>query len=316
MNESHPDYYYRSINYCEESELLHVNLSMRKLLLSIAEISAKILPTSFKKAIYRIDPLAGFIRRELNRAAPQGLTKIQVAAGELAGIYFLLDLQTEKDYWLGTYEQDLQQAIREFVEPGSVVYDIGANIGYITMLLADAVGIDGQVYAFEALPMNLQRLRENLRINKVDERVIVIPGAVADRSGFLPFLIGPSNGMGKLEGSAGRALVEDSKSIGVPSFSLDDLVYEENHTPPNVIKIDIEGGEVMAIKGMVRLLTEIKPVILMELHGTESAKTTWDTLSSLGYAICRMQSGYPRVKQMGDLDWKAYIVGFPNYGQT
>jgi len=289
---------------------------MRKLLLSIAEISARILPTSFKKEIYRIDPLAGFIRRMLNRAAPQGLTKIQVAAGELAGINFILDLQTEKDYWLGTYEQDLQQAIREFVEPGSVVYDIGANIGYITILLEDAVGINGQVYAFEALPMNLQRLRENLRINKVDKRVIVIPAAVADRSGFLPFLVGPSNGMGKLEGSAGRVLIEDNKSIEVPSFSLDDFVYEENHTPPNVIKIDIEGGEVMAIKGMVRLLTEIKPVILMELHGTESAKITWDMLSSLGYVICRMQSGYPRVQQVGDLDWKAYIVGFPDYGQT
>ena len=289
---------------------------MRKLLLSIAEISARILPTSFKKEIYRIDPLAGFIRRMLNRAAPQGLTKIQVAAGELAGINFILDLQTEKDYWLGTYEQDLQQAIREFVEPGSVVYDIGANIGYITILLEDAVGINGQVYAFEALPMNLQRLQENLRINKVDKRVIVIPAAVADRSGFLPFLVGPSNGMGKLEGSAGRVLIEDNKSIEVPSFSLDDFVYEENHTPPNVIKIDIEGGEVMAIKGMVRLLTEIKPVILMELHGTESAKITWDTLSSLGYVICRMQSGYPRVQQVGDLDWKAYIVGFPDYGQT
>jgi FkbM family methyltransferase len=195
-----------------------------------------------------------------------------------------------------------------------VVYDVGANIGYISLLLANAVGANGQVFAFEALPKNLHRLQENITINNLDQRVIVVPVAIADKSGLMPFLVGPSGGMGKLEGSAGREGLAYNESIEVLSISLDDFVYKQDHAIPNVIKIDIEGGEVMALKGMQQLLAESKPVIFMELHGNEAARITWDILSSLGYLICRMKPGYPQVQDVDDLDWKAYIVGLPGNG--
>jgi hypothetical protein len=88
-----------------------------------------------------------------------------VAAGGLSGLTLSLDLQTEKDYWLGTYEPDLQQAIQDLVQPGMIAYDVGANIGYISLLLGLAVGKDGHVFAFEALPANVERLQKNLRLN-------------------------------------------------------------------------------------------------------------------------------------------------------
>lgn len=288
---------------------------MSNFIMTLVAFLAKMFPSSIKRAIYNFEPLARLIRNELNRAVPEGLTKTTVAAGELAGLDLLLDLSCEKDYWLGTYEPELQHAIRELVAPGSVVYDVGANIGYFTLLLADAVGADGHVYAFEALPKNLQRLQENITINNLDQRVIVVSCAIADQSGLVPFLVGPSGGMGKLVGSAGREGLDYNESIEVPSISLDDYVYKKNHIPPNVIKIDIEGGEVLAMRGMPRLLAESSPVILMELHGLEAARITWDTLSNFGYLIYRMQPGYPQVQNVDDLDWKAHIVGLPGNGR-
>jgi hypothetical protein len=77
---------------------------------------------------------------------------------------------------------------------------------------------------------------------------------------------------------------------------------------PNVIKIDIEGGETLALRGMRRILNEFHPEILMELHGPEAAKICWQILSDADYKVLRMQPGYPIVTSVEELDWKAYLV--------
>ena len=70
-----------------------------------------------------------------------------------------------------------------------MVYDIGANIGYISLVLAKAVGEGGRVMAFEALPANLNRLHENLHLNRLGKIVQVVPGAVGEVSGEVQFLV-------------------------------------------------------------------------------------------------------------------------------
>jgi FkbM family methyltransferase len=287
---------------------------MSKFIVSLAKFSARVFPTSVKRSIYRIKPFAGLIRDELNRSVPENPTMATIVAGELAGVSMCLDLQTEKDYWLGTYEPDLQTAIREFVKPGMVVFDVGANIGYITLLLADAAGANGHVYAFEALPDNLKRLKENISINNLENRITVISAAVADRSDTMRFLVGPSGGMGKLENSAGRRDVDYPESIEVQSICLDDFVPIDEQFSPDVIKIDIEGGEILALNGMHRILDHWHPQLFIEIHGPEAARVTWETLTSYGYQICQMKPGYPQVDALEDLDWKAYIVGLPING--
>jgi FkbM family methyltransferase len=221
-----------------------------------------------------------------------------------------LDLHSEKDYWLGTYEVDLQDAVQGFVRTGWVAYDIGANIGYISLVLAKAVGESRQVIAFEALPANIERLRGNIRLNGYESRVKVIPGAVAEASGAVQFLIGPSGAMGKVAGSAGRADIHH-ESIEVSGIALDDFVYRDGNPVPQVIKMDIEGGEVLALRGMTRLLSEARPLIFLELHGPEAAGVAWEVLTGAGYKICRMQPGMPSVASLEDLDWKAYLVAVP-----
>jgi FkbM family methyltransferase len=219
-------------------------------------------------------------------------------------------LQLEKDYWLGTYETDLQAAVDDLIQPGWVAYDVGANIGYVSLLLSKKIGTSGQTFAFEALPENLARLRTHIEINGLGSRVSVIPGAVAAASEPVRFLIGPSGAMGKAEGSAGRP-EGHREAIEVPGIALDDFAYRDGNPPPQVIKMDIEGGEVLALNGMPRLLAEARPLILLELHGPEAARVAWDMLTAAGYQICRMQRGYPQIHSLDELDWKAYLVAQP-----
>lgn len=280
---------------------------MSHLLLSIASFTAKILPTSIKQSIYKIKPLARFIRRRLNRAAPTGLTQVKVAGGDLAGFTILIDMQIDKDYWLGTYEPELQAALRKMIRPGAVIYDVGANIGYVSLLLAKAAGETGRVYAFEALPENTERWRKNVELNGMTPRLSLFAGAVTQAAGPVRFLVHSSGGMGKAAGSGGRN-DEYQSEVTVPGISLDEFVYGQGNPQPQAVKMDIEGGEVLALPGMRRVLAEARPLMLMELHGDESARVAWETLTAAGYEIRWMRRGYPVVPSLEALGRKAYIV--------
>ncbi|MBE9475156.1 MAG: FkbM family methyltransferase [Chloroflexi bacterium] len=248
----------------------------------------------------------------MNRAAPEGLSEVTIAAGENVGIHMLLDLKKEKDYWLGTYEPELQAVISDLVKPGQIVYDIGANIGFITLLFTKRIGDQGHVYAFEALPANVSRLIHNIELNALEEWVTIIQAAVQDQSGQAEFLVAPSTGMGKVNGSAGRASVDYEESIQVEGISIDGFIEDTRNLLPDILKIDIEGGEVLALPGMVKLLHAHRPILLIELHGIEAAQVTWDHLKQENYRICRMEPEYPQVDKVQDLNWKSYLVAFPN----
>lgn len=278
-------------------------------LLSLASYTARMLPAPLRNVFYRLGPVTRLIRRTLNRAAPTGLSEVTIAAGALAGHKILLDMQTEKDYWLGNYETHLENAIREWVKPGMLVYDVGANIGYVSLLFAQAIQKNGQVFAFEALPANIDRLKTNIHLNHIQTHIKVIHSAVVNTPSSVRFLVHASNGMGKAAGSTGRK-EHYLEEILVPGTSLDHFVYDMGNPPPDVIKIDIEGGEILALPGMSRLLTEVHPIIFLELHGEPAARTTWDTLTQAGYTLHRMETGYPTILNQEDLEWKEYIIGF------
>lgn len=140
---------------------------------------------------------------------------------------------------------------------------------------------------------------------------MVVSAAVVDRVGPVNFLIGPSGGMGKAVGSAGRTKLNYGHSIAVPGISLDEFVFQDGNPAPQVVKLDIEGGEVLALPGMTRLLTEARPLLLLELHGPEAASVAWDILNAREYQIYRMARNYPEVRGFEELDWKSYLIAKP-----
>ena len=279
-------------------------------LIKTAAWSARVLPSPVKRAFYKIPFLARLIRRSLNEAAPEGIREIAIAAGVLEGLRMALDLHTEKDYWLGTYETDLQAAASRIIKPGMVVYDLGANIGYISLMAARLVAESGKVFSFEALPANIARLNQNVALNTMQGQVRIVHAAVVDKAGKVAFLTHTSGAMGKALGSAGRD-EHYSQTIKVQGFALDDFVFTQGNPPPAVIKMDIEGGEGMALAGMTRILKEAKPVLLIELHGEEAARQVWDCLKANNYTLSPMHKDGAAIRSLTELDWKAYVIAVP-----
>ena len=90
-------------------------------------------------------------------------------------------------------------------------------------------------------------------------------------------------------------------------ISLDEFIYTQLNPLPQVVKIDIEGGEVLALPGMRRLLREDCPLVFLELHGPEAARVAWDELTAAGYHLSRMDN-QAHISSFELLDWKAYVV--------
>lgn len=283
---------------------------MKNPLLTFAAWAARSLPPDARRRLYHLGPVTRLLRRSLNQAAPSGITPVQVAAGPLKGILLSLDLQSEKDYWLGTYETELLQVLKQWVRPGQTVYDIGANVGYLSMILSRWVGSAGVVHAFEALPKNVDRFRNHVEANDLPGQINIHAFAITDQRGMSDFYVHDSTAMGKAAGSAGRDIQYNS-TLDLPSISIDAFIFEDHNPPPDLIKIDIEGGEVLAFPGMVRTLRQKRPLIFAELHGQEAAKTTWIALKNAGYAIFQLQDPTTEIQNYETLDWKAYLVALP-----
>jgi FkbM family methyltransferase len=249
------------------------------------------------------------MRAALNRAAVGTVEEVRVASGGLAGARLTLDLKAEKSLWLGTYEPELQRAIRTFAGPGMTAFDIGANLGYTAMLMARAVGPNGRVFAFEPEPRNLTRLARHVARNPEGRRVTVVAAAVGARSGQGRLQIHRSTSMGKLVGAPGRPESYTSV-VSVPLLTLDRFVARGG-PPPQIVKIDVEGAEAMVLAGMRRILESDRPLLLIEMHGPAAAQASWRWLRRHGYCLLRMEGGYPEATDAGELPWKAYVVALP-----
>lgn len=269
---------------------------------------ARALPQGARNFLYRLGPLSAAIRSLLTRAAPGEIVPVEIAAGPLAGMRLQLDLRTEKDLWLGTYEPALLEAINHFARPDFVVYDVGANIGYVSLALAKAVGQGGRVVAFEPLPTNLVRLRANMALNPEGNRVQIVGAAVGASISQDSFMVHKSGGMGKLQASKGRQ-AEYEGSITVEVVSLDEWIRENHGAPPGLIKIDVEGGEAAVLEGLRRTLKNDRPTILIELHGPEATSAVQANLASAGYALHAASDGYPELGEIAN--WKTYAVALP-----
>lgn len=149
------------------------------------------------------------------------------------------------------------------VEKGDVVVDLGGNIGYFTLLAARLVGKEGKVYSFEPEPKNYSYLIKNIELNGYDN-IIAVQKAVSDKSGrvklfFCPYDIGHHTiqQYGGIREYRPSKLVDDKKIkfVEVESVSLDEF-FEEITTPINLIKMDVEGAEMLALSGMERIIRE------------------------------------------------------------
>lgn len=185
--------------------------------------------------------------------------------------------------WLGTYEREKQRIMAKWVSRGMVVGDIGANTGFHTLLLSRRVGATGQVHAFEPAPRNLSFLSQHLTLNKISN-VTLHASALSDHVGQAFFDTSPGAYQGRLD-PAGRTAV---------SVTTLDHLWENGTLPPvDLLKIDIEGAEVRALRGGERLLRRFRPTVFLATHGPEIHGECCDILRSCGYRVQSLDANVP-----------------------
>lgn len=198
-------------------------------------------------------------------------------------------------YRYGLWDQDLH-LVHSALRPGDVAVDIGANVGLYTIVAADAVGVEGVVYAIEPSPYARERLEQNLALNGIDW-VIVLPfaaGRVRGRGEFRAFA-GVDHGLS----SFAPADAGGSEAIAVDIDRVDALVRMEHRARVRLVKIDAEGSECAVVAGAEQVLREAGPLLLIEVEDEHlrrqgcSAAELHETLEGLDYVGTPTRSDQP-----------------------
>jgi FkbM family methyltransferase len=159
----------------------------------------------------------------------------------------------------GSWEPGAGRLLRSLLRPGMNAIDVGANIGYFTLLMARAVGEMGRVLAVEAGPETFQILRANIELGRCTN-VESLPVAAGCEPGMVSITSNPFNH----GGSTALRAVDGWRSTPVQAVALDDVL--DPGVPVDVIKIDIEGMDHVAVQGLSRTIERWKPVILVEFN--------------------------------------------------
>jgi len=192
------------------------------------------------------------------------------------------------------YEPTVQLALGKLLRLGDLAFDVGANIGVIAAMMGAAVGPYGRVVAFEASPRTIGQLHVNLN-NSNAFNVSVLHAAVADRSGgLLPIFYGADTPADSIF-TSGERQPDDY----VPSIALDDYV-ERLGVAPRVVKIDVEGAELLALQGFRRTLARHHPALIIETLSTDLALD--ELLQSVGYDLCVDVASLARFEKRGITD--------------
>jgi FkbM family methyltransferase len=188
--------------------------------------------------------------------------------------------------WLGTYELEKQQALLRLVKPGMTVYDMGAQAGFYTLFFSRLVGPGGSVCAFEPCANEARYLLAHISMNRL-MNVRAIQAAVSETSGLSGFTWDRPRTENSL-------CAKPNSSLLVPTLSLD----ESPLPAPDVIKMDVEGGEAAVLRGAKRMLNDHRPVVFVALHGDEQKLACTALLRQAGYRIYsldgRSVSGHPQ----------------------
>ena len=223
----------------------------------------------FSKISYQ-SVLGRMIRLPL-RLIPKGMV-LPILQGQMRGVKWIVGAG-EHGYWLGSYEIHKRRAFEQEIKPHSVVYDIGANVGFYSLLAAHLTGPEGHVYAFEPLNRNVEFIRRHAVINHFSN-IEVFEAAVSDRCGEAYFDPGVSIATGHLS---------ETGSVKVPLVRLDDLLAAGDIMPPDTMKVDVEGAEHAVFLGAQNLVEKHRPIIFLDTHGRDVHDLTLRFLEGYGY---------------------------------
>lgn len=195
--------------------------------------------------------------------------------------------------WYGFYEKDSILKWEQFIQDDSVVIDIGANIGYYTLIAANKAG-KGWVHCFEPVTISYEALQQNIQLNHLTNVTANAVG-ISNSEALQTYYISSADnrgmsGMKHPENFSG--LVEKKQTITLDSYAI-----KNNLSRIDLIKIDIEGNELNALKGMQTILTQNRPALFIEVIKEHLTKfgtgidEVYAFLQSYGYTPYKIGSG-------------------------
>ena len=163
-------------------------------------------------------------------------------------------------YFTGVWEKEVTSLLRAITKEGTVFIDIGANIGYFTLLEARLVGKTGKVFAFEPDIDNYALLARNVALNMY-ANIVLVNKAVTHEVNTANLFLDPENsGNHKLWASS-----KEQKQVSINTTSLDSFCESYNGCNPSIVKMDIQGAEMAALRGMDKLIrTNLDLKIIIE----------------------------------------------------
>jgi FkbM family methyltransferase len=204
-------------------------------------------------------------------------------------------LRRNRSFWLRSplvHEWYPLAALRAFVRPTDIVWDVGGNIGLYARWLTTRLA-SRHVYTFEPMSENLAELQYNIRHGGVADRVTVVPWALSDEDGTVEFQVDDmQSASGAISAVTGGAASAGRSALGLPprtetvrSRTIDSIVGNAELPAPDVIKVDVEGAERMVLEGGRMFLASASPRLIIETHGAEVARSCIGLLLDLGYTV-------------------------------
>jgi len=145
-------------------------------------------------------------------------------------------------YWIGNYEKEEQNVLSKLLKPGMIFYDIGAHVGFYSLLAASKVGKKGHVVSIEPSKRNLKYLKRNISLNDFNDIIDVVEGAVSNKLGTIRFFKSRSNVGGFISPWGNQSIF---------ATTTDELI-NKNDLNPNIMKIEVQGHTKEVLEGATK----------------------------------------------------------------
>lgn len=195
-------------------------------------------------------------------------------------------------FWQEYYQEEFF-IINNYIKPGWNVIDVGANLGFYSLLLLDLVGADGQIFSFEPSKYIFEKLKKNIDANKAQNIHLFNYGCGDREFKSVLYVDKEYSGMTSMNKEELKKIAEEEVSI----VTIDGIFCEKN-IKIDFIKIDTEGYEYSVLRGAYKLINKYKPIILVELGGGKflnNSKETINLLANLGYNFPSLPDSFEKI---------------------
>lgn len=256
----------------------------------------RIHPVGSWKTCYQSNPLSWDQKRRIKRFRKSSQTFTALWCESISLSIQPGEEVSECVYTQGFYEPNQFSAMKQILKKGNTFIDIGAHIGLYSIYASKCIGPSGSVYSFEPSPRERARLENHIQLNHL-RNITVYPVAVYDRSSQTEMKVAeyPHSGHNTLGHFAYATTQEESRPV-VETQTLDEWAKLNRIQSIDLIKIDAEGSEEKILRGAIQVLSQTRPVLMIEItslslnHQNSSVESIWKFITDLSYILMAYDS--------------------------